>query len=245
MKYLIVFKAGETFSALAEQLGDFEQWVIQGLGPVSTEVRVIDPRAASSLPPVEEVAGAIITGSHAMVTDKAPWSEALAAWLRVAVASQVPVLGICYGHQLLAHALGGEVDYHPVGLEIGTVKVNLNENAANDLLFGDMPATFTAQAVHRQSVRKLPPGSTLLGGNDFEGHHAFRIGKCAWGIQFHPEFNHVAMAFYITQMAKAGRIAGKPVEAVLEQLAPTEQASMVLKRFGALVDQALMQQNLA
>lgn len=232
----MIFKVGDTFADLAAEVGDFEHWIRTGLDQTALPVEVIDPRAGMPLPAPQTIAGAIITGSHAMVTDKEPWSENLAAWLRNAVAEQVPVLGICYGHQLLAHALGGEVGHHPVGLEIGTVQVKLNEQAKDDALLGSMPSTFPAQVVHRQSVRTLPPGATLLGGNDFEAHHAFRVGPSAWGIQFHPEFSAEAMASYVKHMAKEGRVAGKPAEAVLEQIGTTEEAASVLKRFGELLE---------
>lgn len=235
MKSLFIFKVGDTFADVAAEIGDFEQWITAGLGPTSLPLEVIDPRSGMPLPAPQTVAGAIITGSHAMVTDRETWSENLAAWLRTAVAEQVPILGICYGHQLLAHALGGEVSHHPVGLEIGTVPVTLNEQAKDDALFGGMPTTFPAQVVHRQSVRTLPSGATLLGGNEFEPHHAFRVGASAWGIQFHPEFTPAAMASYVKHMAREGRVAGKPADAVLQQIKPTDEACSVLKKFGALV----------
>src|SRR5690606_15176642 len=124
---LIIFKVGDTFPDLAAEIGDFEQWIKTGLGQTDLPVTVVDPRKPDPLPVISDVAGAIITGSHSMVTDREAWSENLGVWLREAVTAQVPVLGICYGHQLLAHALGGEVAHHPVGLEIGTVSVTLNE----------------------------------------------------------------------------------------------------------------------
>ncbi len=235
MKSLIIFKVGDTFPDLAAELGDFEQWIKTGLGQTALPVTVIDPRKNDPLPAIATVAGAVITGSHSMVTDQEEWSENLGAWLREAVAAHVPLLGICYGHQLLAHALGGEVSNHPVGLEIGTVSVALNEHAKDDPLLGNLPATFPAQVVHRQSVRTLPPGATLLGGNDFEPHQAYRVGSCAWGVQFHPEFSPKAMASYVQHMSKQSRIAGKPAETVLQQIRATEHAADVLKKFGALV----------
>ena len=71
------------------------------------------------------LAAVVVTGAHDMVPEHALWSETASAWLRELVGRQVPTLGICYGHQLLAHALGGEVGYHPRGSEVGTVSVTL------------------------------------------------------------------------------------------------------------------------
>ncbi|MEZ4555438.1 MAG: gamma-glutamyl-gamma-aminobutyrate hydrolase family protein [Caldilineaceae bacterium] len=60
-----------------------------------------------------------MTGSHSMVTDRAAWSERSADWLRAVVAAEWPVLGICFGHQLLAHAWGGVVG---PGIEMGCAR---------------------------------------------------------------------------------------------------------------------------
>ena len=87
-------------------------------------VRVIDVAAGDELPPVAGVAGAIITGSAAMVTERLPWSERTAGWIRDAMDVELPLFGVCFGHQLMAHALGGRVDYLPGGCEIGTQPID-------------------------------------------------------------------------------------------------------------------------
>ena len=185
--------------------------------------------AGQALPAQADIAGVVVTGSHSMVSDREPWSEAAAAWLRDAVAAEVPVLGICYGHQLLAHALGGEVGYHPQGIELGTVPVSLHDAAQDDPLFAGLPTQFDAQAAHRQSVRRLPEGATLLAGNHFEPHHAFRFGTRAWGVQFHPEFGEAATRAY--QMTLNG-------DAPEGAVRPTDVAASVLPRFARIVNTA-------
>ncbi|MBQ4132408.1 MAG: glutamine amidotransferase, partial [Desulfovibrionaceae bacterium] len=102
----------------------------------------------------EQFAGALITGSPAMVTDREPWSETLAAWLLRALDCGVKVLGVCYGHQLLARAMGGVVDYHPCGLELGTHRIELNREAQQKghPLLPPLPAVFSANLSHHQSV---------------------------------------------------------------------------------------------
>jgi GMP synthase (glutamine-hydrolysing) len=235
VKSLVIFKVGDTFKSLSEEIGDYDQWIMNGLGSLPCPVTVIDPRKEDNLPDIAWVAGSIITGSHNMVTDRAPWSENLAAWLRTAVSERVPVLGICYGHQLLAHALGGTVDYHPGGMELGTVPVRLSDAAENDLLFKGMPPEFAAQAVHSQSVRTLPKGAILLAGNAFEPHHAFCLANSAWGVQFHPEFSPMAMSSYIRKLTKHDTDGGAKAEALLNGVLPTRDASSILSRFAKVV----------
>lgn len=236
MKPLLIVKTGDTFAHLAETLGDFEDWVEAGLGRLKNPVTVFDPRCEPALPAPEDVAGAVVTGSHAMVTDRAPWSESLARWLVALVRRKVPVLGICYGHQLLAHALEGEVGYRPDGMEIGPVGIWLEQSAAEDALFSHLTPGFSAHAVHSQSVLRLPPGAVLLARSEDEPHAAFRVGACAWGVQFHPEYGIDVMAGYIRCLEPELRREGRDVRALLESLAPTDAAALVLRRFGAFVE---------
>ncbi|KFA31902.1 glutamine amidotransferase, partial [Xanthomonas vasicola pv. musacearum NCPPB 4384] len=109
-----------------------------------------------------DFAGIIVSGSAAFVTDRADWSERSAEWLRHAAHQGMPLLGICYGHQLLAHALGGEVDYNPAGRESGTIALELHPPAEQDPLFAGLPPQFPAHATHLQTVVRAPDGAVVL-----------------------------------------------------------------------------------
>ena len=122
MKPLLIIKTGSIFPEYKAKLGDFDDFILDQL-PAVDEVLVAPVTETLWLPDYKAVSGVIITGSHAMVTDRQPWSEFTADWLRAIPADSVPVLGICYGHQLLAHAWGGTVGYHPRGEEVGTVAI--------------------------------------------------------------------------------------------------------------------------
>ncbi|XAH25835.1 glutamine amidotransferase [Xylophilus sp. GW821-FHT01B05] len=197
----LIIKLGDTLDALRSERGDFDCWIAEGLGATAVPVQVCDPRRGDALPAHASIAGAVVTGSHAMVTHRADWSERTAQWLAEGVARGTPLLGICYGHQLLAHALGGVVDDHPQGLEMGSVDIALHPAASDDPLFHGLPSHFRAHAVHRQTALRLPEGAVALASNSHEPHHAFRVGDCAWGVQFHPEFNADAMRGYIDALA--------------------------------------------
>ena len=98
----------------------------QGLDTGSAAVRIVDAETGDALPAYDDVAGVVITGSHDMVTERQPWSEQAArrgcpGWSSAASRRS----GIRYGHQLLAHALGGEVGDNPNGAEFGTIGVEL------------------------------------------------------------------------------------------------------------------------
>jgi GMP synthase (glutamine-hydrolysing) len=146
---MLIIKTGATLPTMAARRGDFEDWILAGLGTDVDRTMVVDVYNGDILPAYCDVCGAVITGSNAMVTDHHDWSERTAAWLRGAVERDIPTLGICYGHQLLAYALGGEVSDNPNGLEVGTVEVHLNGTARADRLAhtdGDPPATGCAPA---------------------------------------------------------------------------------------------------
>jgi GMP synthase (glutamine-hydrolysing) len=233
MNPILIVKVGDTHPGIAASLGDFEDWVRAGLGPTPAPVVVVDPRGGAPLPSPDRIAGAVVTGSHSMVTDREPWNASLAAWLAAMVGREVPLLAICYGHQALADALGGEVGDLPGGVEVGTVEVARTPEADDDPLLGSLPEAFPAQAAHRQGVRRLPPGAVLLARTSREPHAAFRVGRCAWGVQFHPEFSPEAASGYVR--AVAGRPhSGIDARALLAPVAPTPTASSVLATFARL-----------
>ncbi|WP_321945322.1 glutamine amidotransferase [Paraburkholderia sp. J10-1] len=232
-KPLLIILAGRTFPEISRTTGDFDDWIATGLGERVMH-RCVDAREMPEFPSLSDVAGVIVSGSHAMVTERAPWSEHLARWLKLCVETQVPVLGICYGHQLLAHALGGRVDNHPQGIEVGTRDVETLASASQDPLFVGLPHNFPAQLVHLQSVRELPSDAVLLARSAHEPHQAFRVGSCAWGLQFHPEFHAAAMHGYIDQLSTDNSDLVIDAEALHNAVEPTPAAASLLKRFATL-----------
>ncbi len=234
MKPIVIIKTGDTLPEIYEVYKDFEHWISKGLRVSHEKIIVLDATKQFDLPDPENIAGGVIAGSHAMVTENLDWSLNIESWVLKMIDAGQPLLGICYGHQLIAKALGGKVDYHPKGMELGTVQVQMNPNAGTDPLFKDLPGDFDVHVSHSQSVVELPPGAMLLAGNGFERHHAFRIQDSAWGVQFHPEYSESIMKAYITQTARHYKEI-EPVESdLLEKVAPTPYAALVLERFGCL-----------
>ena len=232
---LLILKTGSTHDHIRDRLGDFDDWIAAGLrAGGATEVQSHDAQADGLPAEPEQFAGVVLTGSHSMVSEREPWSEALVPWLQAAVQAGTPVLGICYGHQLLAHALGGEVTHHPDGVEIGTVTVERHAASASDPLLGALPERFAAQAVHWQSVRRLPANAVLLAGSAHEAHHAFRVGERAWGVQFHPEFSHEALRAYLDGLGEVLHKEGRDAQQIADALQPTPEAASVLPRFAQL-----------
>jgi GMP synthase (glutamine-hydrolysing) len=231
VKNLYILKTGTTFSSILDHYGDFDQWTISSLGPVSVKIRVVNAAEGSELPPAEDCLGVVITGSHDMVTDGLPWSIAAEKWLPSLIREEVPLLGICYGHQLLARALGGEVGYHPGGIESGTVEISLSSSCSDDPLFSGLPVEFSVHADHSQTVLSLPPGAVCLASSPHDPHHAFRIGKNAWGLQFHPEFSVEIMSMYISEQADKLRETGLNVPSLLAGVRDTPVPRILMKKF--------------
>jgi GMP synthase (glutamine-hydrolysing) len=109
------------------------------------------------------------------------------ALLRKAVSGEVPTLGICLGHQLLAGANGGTVRRRPDGPEIGAQLVAKRASAASDPLFAELPITPDVIQWHYDEVSALPAGAVQLASSPACEQQAFRLGRVAWGIQFHIE----------------------------------------------------------
>ncbi len=233
---IAILKTGRTYPKLARQRGDFEDWMIRGLGVVASAVAIVDVEDGLHLPDPADISAAVVTGSHAMVTEGQDWVEPLAEWIRGLVQGDVPVLGVCYGHQLLGHALGGRVGFHPDGPEIGTVEVELLQEAETDHLFRGMPSRFHAHATHAQSVLELPEEAVLLAKTDHEAHAVFRIGACAWGVQFHPEYDEQIMRCYVREQRATLEALGRDPDHV-EGEVRRAGAEEILRRFAGFAGQ--------
>lgn len=231
---VLIVQTGSTLPMVRARHGDFPDWFRRGLGLPRDEVEVIDVTAGAALPEPGQHAGVIVTGSPAMVTERLDWSEHAAQWLRASIGAGSAVLGVCYGHQLLAHALGGRVDYHPDGRELGTVFIERLGESVDDPLLGDAPACFPAHASHQQSVLEPPPGAVVLARSAHDPFHAIRFAPRAWGLQFHPEFSVEIMRGYV-EARRPARNGNCPQPCcAARDCAPTPFARGLLRRFRRL-----------
>ncbi len=233
MKPLLLIKTGSAFPSLQAEFGDFDEFVLRQL-PDSGAVLVAPVVERQWLPAYDNISGVIITGSHAMVTDREAWSEFVADWLRGIAANTLPVLGICYGHQLLAHAWGGSVGYHPKGKEIGTVEINLTDAGCQDPLLNSMPSLFVGHVTHAQTVLCLPASATILARNEHEPHQAFVINGNQWGVQFHPEFNAKIERTYIEEQKNELILAGQNLSAIEASVQEHLYGRQLFQRFAEL-----------
>jgi len=229
---MLIVKTGTVRTALADADGDFEDWIADGLG---RPVQVCSVFEGNELPDPHTTGGVVVTGSAAMVGDREAWAERTADWLRDVVEAGVPTLGICYGHQLLAHALGGRVGPNPRGREIGTISVTLADAAASDPLLAGLPARIDVHATHLESVLELPPGAQLLASSTLDPHQAYRVpGRPAWGLQFHPELTAEITRGYIEAKRHDMQAEGLNPDHLLAGVRDTRWGGDIMARFAQL-----------
>lgn len=153
-------------------------------------------RAWEEPPPPGRFDAIVLYGSSDNVAEAAekPWIDEEVAWLRARLDDGVPVLGLCFGAQLLAHALGAPVT-RCVTPEIGWRPVHLTSAGASDPVTGDaLPASFDACQWHSWKF-DVPDGATLLATSD-AGPQAFRHGASI-GVQFHPEVDRPTLERWV------------------------------------------------
>lgn len=230
-KPVLIIRTGRAPDPIRARFGDFPHWFRLGARLAPQQLRLVDVTAGDALPAPREVAGAMITGSASMVTERAGWSERTAGWIRHAMDAELPLFGVCYGHQLMAHALGGRVDYLPGGREIGTVPISLHEQAASDPLGAHLPASFRAHTTHEQSVLEPPSHAMVLARSTRDPHQLLRYGKYALSTQFHPEFNADVMRAYIQRKRDAMQREGMDPKRTFAEVAPTPVARRLLHHF--------------
>ena len=227
-KKILVVKTGEPVPKIAEKRGQFADLIAGSIGAAFTgeyavvDVRTEDPRGVGAVDAI------VITGSAANVPTREAWMLQTEAWLREVVAAGTPVFGICFGHQILAQALGGEVQKNPRGREIGTIAV---EQSVDDPLFDGLPPRFAANVTHIDTVVRLPPGAVGLARSPLEDYHAIRFTPSCYGVQFHPEIDAEVMRGYIDTRREILAAEGFDVEAMLASIGEGDPGRRTLQNF--------------
>ncbi len=172
--------------------------VMSALGAKGCDTEVCCPKAGDALPDtLEKYAGAVMFGGPMSANDDSlPFIRAELDWLPLAIDSGTPFLGICLGAQMLARCLGATVAPHPDGLhDIGYFRV---EPAPN----GNHVFREPFHAYHWNSEGfALPAGATLLATGEAFAVQAFRYGRAAYGVQFHPEMQEEILRTWMEKAA--------------------------------------------
>lgn len=228
-KPLLILFTGNTVPVVRERHGDFDAQFRAAIGDAwAGDWATLDARESSPLPQHDSIAGVIVTGSSSSVTDRDPWMPPLEAWLRDAVAAETPLLGVCFGHQILASALGGEVRKNARGRAIGSRDVR---RVTDDPLLLGVPERFTVNVSHRDHVAVTPPGVQRLVTADHDDLHAFAAGRFARAVQFHPEFHDDIVRGYIASRRQILRDEGLDPDALHRDVVDAPHARRVLRNF--------------
>ncbi len=224
---VVVLVTGEPVPRVLDRRGGYASLIRACAPNVAASWQAYDVRRLDVLPELTDSLGVIVTGSASSVVDMEPWMERTAELLRELVRDEVPLLGICFGHQLLAHALGGRVERNPRGREMGTVELTLSRS---DPVIGDS-GTWLVNSTHLDSAVELPSAAELLGSTRLEPHAAVRFGAAAWGVQFHPELDAEVMREYFAARRSLLEAEGFDLAGAEGSLREAPSGAQVIARF--------------
>ncbi|MAV92992.1 MAG: hypothetical protein CMG01_02365 [Candidatus Marinimicrobia bacterium] len=166
----------------------------------------------------------ILTGSKYSIYDDIDWIYKLKNFTKKLIENQRYVLGICFGHQVLAHCLGAKVKKNKLGWELGSYKINLTEKGLKNKLFEGFSYQEIVYESHQDTVLELPDNIDILADSS-KSNQSFSYNEKVFGVQFHPEFSKE-----VTRMLMDLRIA-KGISVDSNDLLDSPKSHSVLKNF--------------
>jgi GMP synthase (glutamine-hydrolysing) len=233
---IVILRAGDVAAEVAAVHGEFAGLIRAAVGDAWRGAWSEHDLRTQNAPSIDDASSAfIVTGSSSSVTERAPWMLRAEEFLRAVVAREIPLFGICFGHQLIAQALGGLVAKNPHGREIGTVKVRVLEKDPiwNGLATSHNPREITVNGTHVDAVVRLPENARLLATTNRDPYAAFAFGKMTRCVQFHPEMNGDVMRGYIKARAPLINAEGLDADAIYANAVEAPEGIAVLKNFVA------------
>jgi GMP synthase-like glutamine amidotransferase len=162
----------------------------------------------------------VITGSPRGAYDSDPWISDLMQFIRDGVQAGKKFIGICFGHQVLAQALGGHVEKSEKGWGLGLKTLEISQ--AKPWMNGQQ-GQMALYFAHQDQVKRLPPDAELLGGSEFCPVGLYTIQDQIFGIQGHPEFSRSIMSDIVKRQKLNGDVAvAAAAEASLEAGTPDD-----------------------
>ncbi|MEZ6029784.1 MAG: type 1 glutamine amidotransferase [Hyphomonadaceae bacterium] len=195
-------------------------------------VAVLDREA---LPDPSACDAVLITGSPFGVYDDTPWMNPLRGFIRGAFAARTPMIGVCFGHQIIADAMGGDVRKSPKGWGVGRHTYDLNDR--RDWMAGVGKAVALSVS-HQDQVITPPPGAVTLASSTHTEHAMLAYNEApVISIQGHPEFSDAFVsALYLAR--RGGSLTDAQVDGAIASLAQPEDNALVGEWFARFLRNA-------
>jgi GMP synthase-like glutamine amidotransferase len=223
-----ILRTGAPPAGLAERFGRYEDMFERLLGRRSARVYDVE---AGELPERADSHGAfLITGSPAGVYEPLPWIAPLLSFIRSAK-GKAKLVGVCFGHQAMAEALGGKVEKSERGWGVGLHDYEVRERAT--WMGDDVPSRISIPVSHQDQVVAPPPGARVLGGSPFSPFGMLEWeGGDALSMQFHPEFEPA----YAAALIKRRRDLLPEPDAAIASLSRSDDRALVARWIRAFLD---------
>lgn len=169
---------------VAAQVGDYTDLYPDVFGPAGVDLRIYDVTAGELPEQPDECEGWIVSGSRRSTYEAESWISDLEEFVRRIVEQRHRLVGICFGHQLTAQALGGRVERAEVGWGVGVKSFEVVAPTP----WMEPVSEFAILMSHRDQVTALPEGAELVATADYCPVGAYRIEDHVFCVQGHPEF---------------------------------------------------------
>jgi len=178
----------------------------------------IDQDGADAVPgDLDNAHGLVVLGSPKPPTADEPWIERTLELIREAHEAQLPVIGLCMGHQLVARALGGEVEQLPQ-MSLGFEPVELTVAGQTETLLSGIPWTTPMFQSHAYHVSKAPEGAIVLAKSETTPVECFKVGIRTYGFQFHFEFDRPGISRHFSIVKKTMGVDSMTLDQIDAQL---------------------------
>ena len=200
-KHFEIISCGPGLPEINQVHGRSCDWIYEIIKNKISQIKIVNIYE-NSLPSLSENSVWIILGSRYSVYDQIEWIDLFKNHIQKGIDNKIPMLGICFGHQILSDVLGAEVGNNDKGWEIGSSTVSLTDAGQKSLLFKGFKDSFLVYESHHDTAINLPSNVDILAQNEY-GLQSFSYSDFIFGVQFHPEFNFDVMkAYYLARIEK-------------------------------------------
>lgn len=214
---ILIIQTGHARDPILDECGDFDEFFLRAIRRHHPESKVdVDVFPIIDLdenpPAATNYQGIITTGSASMLDENLGWMQKSLDYTNRCLDKRIPLLAVCFGHQLLGAACGAQVGPNPNGRANGTVELTMSSRMPTSpppdrsvhSTGPSSPAGWMrggnstpVQVSHRDVILDKSPHFKVLGTAAHDPNHFIGAGDCAWGVQFHPEWTKKISEMYI------------------------------------------------